>query len=132
MPTPHFPVFNMAMHNRAIWKSPASRATLHEIAWAVVKKDKHSDLAAANIYNSIRDDLAKKHPTWFKEDDDFQLEPSDEPATKGDVQQLAGHISDSHQAFQLLGQSQRALNERLGWVWWFSLGALVASLWKHS
>jgi hypothetical protein len=43
------------------------------------------------------------------------MEASDEPATKADVQALS----------EMLGM----LNTRLGWVWWFSLGALATSLW---
>lgn len=125
-------VFNMAMHNHGIWRNRESRTVLREVAWDVVKNDRNSDLMAANVYNSIRDDLAKQHPEWFKEDDDVPTpEPIDEPATKSDVQQLGEAIAGSHPGFQTLGQALVAVNARLGWVWWFSLGALVTSLWRH-
>lgn len=125
-------VFNMAMHNHGIWRNPTSRAGLREIAWDVVKNDKHSDLSAANIYNSIRDDLAKKHPEWFADDEDFATpEPADEPATKSDIQQLGEAVAESRQGFETLGNALVAVNSRLGWVWWFALGGLVVGLWRH-
>lgn len=126
-------VFNQAMHNHKIWRTQAGRDALKAIAWAVVHADKHSDLLAANIFNSIRTDLSKKHPDWFKDEDDFQpeLEASDEPATKADVLALSEMLAQPSQAMEQLRQSLAALNSRLGWVWWFSLGALATSLWRH-
>ena len=124
--------YNMVMHNHGIWQNPVARAALRDVAWDVVKNDKHSDLSAANIYNSIRDDLAGKHPDWFKEDEDIDRpEPADLPATKGDVQQLGEAIEGSQSGLQSLGRAITAVNSRLGWVWWFSLGALVMAVFRH-
>ncbi|MFS2165674.1 hypothetical protein [Variovorax sp. Varisp62] len=128
-------VFNQAMHNHKIWRTQAGRGALKTIAWAVVHADKHSDLLAANIFNGIRTDLSEKHPDWFKDEDDHQpeLEASDEPATKADVLALSEMLAQpsSGQTLEQLKQSLAALNGRLGWVWWFSLGALATSLWRH-
>ena len=128
-------VFNEAMHNHNIWRSQAGRDTLKAVAWSVVGNDKHSDMMAANIFNSIRSDMVKKHPDWFKDEEDFRPEivASDEPATKSDVQALSEMLAPlgSGQAVEQLRQSLVVLNSRLGWVWWFSLGALVASIWRH-
>lgn len=128
-------VFNQAMHNHKIWRSQAGREALKAVAWSVVHNDKNSDLAAANIYNGIRSDLVKKHPSWFKDEDDFQpeLEASDEPATKADVQALSEMLAQpsSGQIMEQLRQSFNMLNSRLGWVWWFSAGALAVSIWRH-
>ncbi|MNP22305.1 hypothetical protein D3C76_1149700 [compost metagenome] len=108
---------------------------MEAIAWAVVSADKHSDLLAANIFNSIRSDFVKKHPDWFKDEEDFrpELEASDEPATKADVQTLSEMLSQPGfgQTLEQLRQSMGAIHSRLGWVWWVSLGALAASLWRH-
>jgi hypothetical protein len=65
-------VFNQAIDNHKIWRSQAGRDALKAVAWAVVHADKHSDLLAANIFNGFRSDLAKKHPDWFKNEDDFR------------------------------------------------------------
>ena len=123
-------VFNEAMHNQEIWRTAQGREALKSIAWSVVHNDKYSDLMAANIYNGIRDDFAKKHPEWFKNEEDFAPEPSDEPATKSDMQALAEQLSQSGpgQAMEQLKQTLQSLNSRVGWVWWFSLGALFASI----
>jgi hypothetical protein len=128
-------VFNQAMHNHKIWRFQQGRDALKAVAWSVVHNDKHSDLMAANIFNSIRSDLAKKHPDWFKDEEDFrpEIEASDEPATKADVQVLSEMFAQptAGQTMEQLKQSLSALNNRLGWVWWFSLGALVVSIWRH-
>lgn len=125
--------FNQAMHNQSLWRTALGRDALRKVAWAVVHNDKHSDLSAANIYNGIRDDFAKSHPDWFKEDDSFSPEPSDEPATKADVQALDERLAQASPGtgVEQLTQALGALNSRVGWVWWFSLGALVASLWRR-
>lgn len=125
-------VFNQAMHNHKIWRTAQGRAALKAVAWLIVDNDKHSDLLAANIYNGIWEDLAKKHSDWFKDEEDFAPEPCDEPVTKADIGALADRLTQpgSGQAIEQLKQSLQSLNSRVGWVWWFSLGALVASI-KH-
>ena len=125
-------VFNQAMHNHKIWRTAQGRAALKAVAWLVVNNDKHSDLLAANIYNGIREDLAKKHSAWFADEEDFASEPGDEPATKEDIGALADRLTQPGlgQGIEQLKQSLQSLNSRVGWVWWFSLGALVASI-KH-
>lgn len=123
-------VFNQAMHNHNIWRTAQGRAALKAVAWLVVDNDKHSDLLTANIYNGIQEDLAKKHSDWFKDEEDLASEPCDEPATKADIGALADRLtqSSSDQVIDQLKQSLQSLSSRVGWVWWFSLGALVASI----
>ena len=123
-------VFNQAMHNHKIWRTAQGRAALKAVAWLVVNNHKHSNLLAINIYNGIREDLAKKHAAWFKDEEDFAPEPCDEPATKADIGALADRLTQpgSGQAIEQFKQSLQSLNSRVGWVWWFSLGALVASI----
>jgi hypothetical protein len=125
-------VFNQAMYNHKIWRTAKGRCALKAVAWAVVDADKRSDLLAANIFNSIRDDLAKKHPDWFKDEEDFQpeMDASGEPATKADISVLAERLGQSvaAQTLEQVKQTLKTVNRRLGWVWWFSLGALVASI----
>lgn len=81
-------VFNQAMHNHTIWRTAKGRDALKAVAWAVVMADKHSDLQAVNIFNSIRDDLAKKHSDWFKdEEEDFQPKLNAREATKAEAEE---------------------------------------------
>lgn len=125
--------FNQAAHNRSLWRRAPTRQALHDIAWAIVKNDKHSDLMAANIYNGIKDNITKEHPDWFHDDEEYNPEPADKPATKEDLQQLADQLATPNtngSALEQVKQSIQTLNSRIGWVWWFSLGALVASF-KH-
>jgi hypothetical protein len=128
-------VFNEAMHNHRIWQTATRRDALKAVSWAVVNDDKYSDLTAANIFNSIRDVYAKKHPEWFKDEDDFKqkIEPSDEPATKADLQDSSDILSQPTTTLVLdqLRQSVATVNSRVGWVWWFSLGTLAANFWTH-
>jgi hypothetical protein len=128
-------VFNEAMHNHKIWQTATGRDALKAVSWAVVNDDKYSDLSAANIFNGIRDDYSKKHPEWFKDEDDFEqkIEPSDEPATKADLQVLSDILSQptTTSVLNQLRQSVATVNSRVGWVWWFSLGALATNFWTH-
>jgi hypothetical protein len=124
--------FTEAIHNLALWRSKDTRQALSAIAWGVVKNDKHSDLLAANQYKWKEKDMRKKHPAWFADEEDGPL-GNDEidnhsPATKADIASLSGQLSRQAQGFESAVQTLRNLLSRTGWIWWFSLGALVASL----
>jgi hypothetical protein len=84
-------MFDMAVHNLWFWRAADTRAALKEIAWAVVNNDKHSDLLAANIYNSIRKDMQRKYPDWFRDEEDPEpvIDASEAPATKANIAALA-------------------------------------------
>lgn len=119
--------FDEAVRNEFLWREASTREALHDIAWAVVDADKNSELVAANVFNSVEREMRAKHPSWFESDDqDSTTEPDEEPdaaavpATRGDVWSLAGKIESAN------GQL-KALMGRTGWIWWFALGALVAS-----
>ncbi|MBS0565574.1 MAG: hypothetical protein JSR87_14235 [Proteobacteria bacterium] len=117
--------FQEMVHNRSLWRQSDRRHALHDVAWAVVKNDKHSDLMAANIFNGLRDSFVKDQPDWFRDDEDSMSELIDgsaavrlvEPATKADIEQIKGKLD--------------AINSRLGFVWWFSLGALVGAFSRY-
>lgn len=125
-------VLTEAIHNLSLWRNQSSRQALHDIAWDVVRHDKHSDLVAANLYNSMEKDMRKKYPAWFADKESEQSgdgEIDDQsPATKADISSLAGNLDRQAQGVEAVGQALRALMSRTGWIWWFSLGALVASL----
>lgn len=126
--------FMQGMHNPWFWRDAPHRQALHDIAWAMVKADKNSDLMAANIFNGIKETQAKEHPDWFK-DEDMPADPEDAtlPATKADVASVAELIV-AHSPGPLLENVAQAIlkvNARLGWVFWFALGGLVVGLFKH-
>ena len=125
--------YNEALNNLDLWKRQDNRQALHDIAWAVVGADKHSDLLAANIYKSKVKDLQQKHPAWFSNEEDGEQASYTEvdeqaPATKADISAIAGQMDRHSQGLDALAQALRPLMSRTGWIWWFSLGALVASL----
>ena len=79
-------LFNFASRNMKIWQSHAGRAAIKEVAWEVVRADKHSDMLAINIFNRLRGNFATKYPDWFTDEDDFppELDEAEKPATKAD------------------------------------------------
>lgn len=127
-------VLTEAIRNLSLWRTWGTRQALHDIAWGVVRNDKHSDLMAANQYNWMEKDIRKKHPTWFADEEGGQSGDEDDdvddqsPATKADISSLAGHLDRQAQGAEAVAQALRNLMSRTGWIWWFSLGALVASL----
>lgn len=129
-------VFTEARHNPWLWRSTETRAALKAVAWSVVENDKHSDLLAANIYNDIRKDMLRQHPDWFRDEEDVQpaLDSGDGSATRADIAAVAEQVQQSTSAKDLLmarfGETLETINGRARWIWWFSLGALLASL-KH-
>ncbi|MFC6674017.1 hypothetical protein [Marinobacterium aestuariivivens] len=133
------------LHNHFMWQRADTRQALHDVAWAVVKNDKHADLMAANLFNGVREDFAKKHPDWFKDEDDKSSSPPGGPLTEADIEQLAPTEewaggkevttfsptgepvtkADIDSLESRLSEILQSLNIRLGTVWWFSLGTLV-------
>jgi hypothetical protein len=53
----------------------------------------------------------------------------DSPATKTDLNQIA--VSITQVTSNLVHESIQKMSKRVDLIWWFSLGALVASLYRH-
>ena len=125
-------VLTESMRNLLLWRSKDTRQALHDIAWGVVRNDKHSDLLAANQYNWMEKDVRKKHPAWFADEDAAKDEEdkvdSQAPATKADIASLSNQLDGNAHGLDSIAKALGALMSRSGWIWWFSLGALVASL----
>jgi hypothetical protein len=125
-------VFDEAIRNLSLWRNQGTRQALHDIAWDVVNNDERSDLLPANRYNWMEKDVRTKHPTWFADEEVGQSDDDEvdvqSHATKADISALADQIDRQAQGLEAAGKAIRALMSRMGWVWWFSLGALVASL----
>ena len=125
--------FNEAISNLYLWRNQPTRRVLRDIAWDVVRNDKHSDLMAANQFNWMEKDMRGKHPAWFTDEEEREDSGDEEvddqaPATKADLSAIAGHIERQSLGLDAISQGLRDLMSRTGWIWWFSLGALVASL----
>lgn len=123
--------FQEMVHNKHLWKRANKRQALHDVAWSVVNNDKHSDLMAANIFNGVRERFAKEHPDWFRDEEDFTPEPSDEPVTKADLEALATRLATPIPAMEQIKAKLDTIHSRLGFVWWFSLGTLVGVFSRH-
>jgi hypothetical protein len=126
--------FNEAFRNRHLYRDEITRKALHDVAWDIATNKDNSHLDAPNAFNYMKDEIAKEYPDWFREEDAEPADPEKVPATKGDLNELAeaiGNYNPYGLAFQQVMQSLKTLNTRLGWIWWFSLGALVASSLRH-
>lgn len=126
-------VFTEAIHNMLLWRAQATRQALHDFAWDMVRNDKLSDLMGANQFNWMEKYVRKKHPAWFADEEQGDGPSYDDvddqsPATKADIATISGHMDRQSQGMDAIGQALRGLMSRTGWIWWFSLGALVVSL----
>lgn len=126
-------VLTEAIRNMHLWRTQATRRALHDVAWGVVCNDKYSDLMGANQYNSMAKHVRKEHPAWFADEEQGEGSSYDDvdghtPAIKADFAAISGHMDRQSQGLDAIGQALRGLMSRTGWIWWFSLGALVASL----
>jgi hypothetical protein len=126
-------VLTEAIRNMHLWRTQATRQALHDVAWGVVRNDKHSDLMGANQFNWMEKEVRKKHPAWFADEDQGEGPSYDDvddqtPATKADLTAISGHMDRQSKGLEAIGQAFQGLMSRTGWIWWFSLGALFASL----
>ena len=122
-----------ALDNDELWRREETREALHDIAWKAVQDDKNSDLLEANVFNGRRDYMIAKHPAWFT--DEERPEAVSEPATRADIEEGIEWVAQAHAilpsmslAINGLSKKVEGVSTRLGWVFWFSLGALVAVL----
>lgn len=124
---------NSGQRNDQIWRSAESRKALHDISWKACEFN-NNYMDSANAYNYWEAEKRKAHPEWFKYEDDA-VDPTTAAATKADVQTLVEAAAGSdyliRENMTMIAQLKAALdgvNERLGWVWWFSLGAVASSV----
>ncbi len=108
-------------HNLWVWRTASTREVLHEIARSELENGVGAaPWCALDSYNRVCDDMTKKHPDWFKDDEDLQeeVEISDAPATKGDLAELAQCLGrvEAAQYDQLWIESLKSLNRRIGWI----------------
>lgn len=110
---------NYMLNNPDIWRNTDNHFTL----WAICNADASQD----HFYARRR--MKTLNPEWFQNEND----QSNEPVTKADITHALEQMQSESGltvALDLLRKSVESVNSRLGWVFWFSLGALVAS-YKH-
>ena len=110
-------VLTEAIRNLLLWRSHGTRQALHDIAWGVVRNDKHASLMAANQYNWMDKDMRKKHPAWFTDEEDRLSGDEDDvddqsPATKADIASIFGQMDRQAQGVESMDQALRDLTKR--------------------
>ncbi|MBY0444781.1 MAG: hypothetical protein K2Q15_06185, partial [Burkholderiales bacterium] len=129
---------NSCQCNNYIWKSADSRKALHDISWEACTELNDGRLDLANAFNFKEQKMRALHPDWFKDEDMEPLMGEDEKvamsaATKADIKSVVEAIGSHDAALtEILSGSSNTSNiilVRLGWIFWFSLGILVASIW---
>lgn len=122
--------FGEMVRNESLWRDEEHREALRAASWAVVNADPHSDLLPHNLFTGMLDRMEREHPSWFSDVVTSDPDDLDVPATKGDVHRVLETLAGSNTGvgLQQVGAAIQALNKRLGWVWWFSLGALLATV----
>ena len=122
--------FDEMVRNEGLWRSQDHRDALRDASWTVVQADPSSDLLPHNLFTGMWERMEQEHPSWFDDVAPSAPDDLDVPATRADIQRVLETLSGSNTGtgLQQLAIAIQALNQRLGWVWWFSLGALVASI----
>lgn len=125
---------NECQRNDCIWRRPENRKAMHDISWKACGELNNNYMDSANTYNYLETERKNKFPQWFKDEED-EIDLAMTPATKLDIETLAETVGGNEYLLRetmtmhaQLGQALGAVNSRLGWVWWFSLGALATSL----
>ena len=129
---------NSCQRNDYVWRRPESRKALHDISWKACGELNNNYMDSANVYNYWAAEKKKSHPDWFKDEELDSESAGSAPATKADIETLTEAVGGNEYLIResmlmsgQIGQAAATILARLGWVWWFSLGALAASLWRH-
>lgn len=128
---------NSCQKNLRIWRNPESRKALHDISWKACGELDNNYMDSANDYNYFEAENKKLYPAWFKEEEE-EIDESTLPATRAEIETLNERLSsiedqirESMTISAQMSQLAVTIKAQLRWVWWFALGALVASLWHR-
>ena len=136
---------NSCQQNLRIWRNPESRKALQDISWKACRELDNNYMDSANDYNYFEAENKKLYPAWFKEEDvededegEVEIDESTLPATRAEIETLNERLSgiedqirESMTISAQMSQLAVTIKAQLRWVWWFALGALVASLWHR-
>jgi hypothetical protein len=117
--------------NPRLWRQDANRQALHNMAWAVTKQDRHSDMSALQIHENNCERYRKEYPEWFWSGGMLEDDPLDKPATVSDLNILYSKFDLPFAMIDRVDYVLGKLNSKVGFVWWFSLGALAMSFVRH-
>lgn len=98
------------------------------MSWAILDfNDNHMD--SANTFNYLKEQQKLKNPSWFNETE--LVEQAELPPTKADIIAVIEAGDQTREAWlEPIATALVTMNKRVSVIWWFSLGALVASVWR--
>jgi hypothetical protein len=119
---------NLCQRNDWLWRDAEKRRALHDVSWAILDfNDSHMD--SANTFNYLEEQQKLKNPSWFSEAE--LVEQAELPPTKADISAVIEAGERTREAWlEPIATALVAMNKRVSVIWWFSLGALVASVWR--
>lgn len=125
--------FEQLLSNVQLWQRKAEREALRQGARAVAESGPRLDLMPYNSFDITRERMEREYPTWFADITLGDPDALDLPATREDVQRVLDNLTGDAQTtgYQSVTQAIQVVHKRLGWVWWFSLGALLMALGHH-
>lgn len=120
---------NSCQRNDRLWMEPETRKALHDVSWAILEYN-NNYMDSANTFNYLEEQQKNKHPAWFSESELTELD--DLPPTRADITAVIEAGDQMRETWlEPIGNALVAVNKRISVIWWFSLGALVASVWRH-
>lgn len=125
------------MRNLRLWRNVKTRKVLHDICWDADSTINDSYLDCANMYNWKEEELTKKYPNWFIEnnEEDF-IDEDDKVLTVGLGRGLL-QDSNYHQSVELLTEilSTKQVIEKsiktLKWILYGVSALLLMELFKR-
>jgi hypothetical protein len=119
---------NFCQRNDWLWRDAETRRALHDVSWAILGfNDSHMD--SANTFNHLEEQQRLKDPSWFSEAE--LVEEVDLPPTKSDLNAVIAAGERTREAWlEPIATALSAMDKRVSVIWWFSLGALVLSVWR--
>lgn len=119
---------NLCQRNDWLWRDAEKRRALHDVSWAILDfNDSHMD--SANTFNHLEEQRRLKNPSWFSEAE--PVEQAKPPPTMADISAVIEAGERTRRAWlEPIATALVAMEKRVSVIWWFSLGALVASVWR--
>lgn len=119
---------NLCQRNELLWRDSETRRKLHDVSWAILDyNDSHMD--SANTFNYHEAQQKLKNPSWFSEGE--LVEQNELPTTKADLTAVISAAERTREAWlEPIAKAIVAMEKRVSVIWWFSLGAVVASGWR--
>ncbi|MBX9901020.1 MAG: hypothetical protein K2Y28_09585 [Burkholderiaceae bacterium] len=122
---------NSCLRNDFVWRTTENRQALYGISWKACGELNNSYMDTVNAYNFQEKRQMKLHPDWFSEEVN-EVGKSALPASKADIEALTQAVGRNEylirESTTLMNHQVSDIFDRLRWVWWFALGALVGSL----